>query len=111
MLIVPLQPVPSQTLTVLLANQNCRINVYQKAFGLYFDLTVPTLSVSPLVAGVVCRNANRLVRYAYLGFIGDFEFFDQLNTMSPSDPDYTGLGSRFQLVYLEAVDLIQGTTA
>jgi hypothetical protein len=106
MLIVPLQPVPSQTLTSLLSNQNCRINVYQKAFGLYFDLTVPTIQTDPIVAGIVCRNANRLIRYAYLGFVGDFSFFDLLNTAMPSDPDYTGLGGRFQLVYLEASDLV-----
>lgn len=103
MLIVPLQPTPSQTLTVFLGAQNCRVNVYQKAFGLYFDLTVPTLQATPLVAGIICRNANRLVRYAYLKFVGDFEFFDQ---QGKSDPDYTGLGGRFQLVYLEAADLI-----
>lgn len=102
MLIVPLQPTPNQTLTVLLANQNCRINVYQKAFGLYFDLTVPSLNVLPLVAGVVARDANRLVRYGYLGFIGDFAFFDQQGT---TDPVYTGLGARYQFVYLEAADL------
>jgi hypothetical protein len=108
MLIVPLQAVPNQTLTTLLANQNCRINIYQKALGLYFDLLVPSLTQTPLVAGVICRNANRLVRYGYLGFVGDFEFFDQ---QGKTDPSYTGLGGRYQLVYLEAADLVQGARA
>jgi hypothetical protein len=102
MLIVPLQPTPNQTLTVLLGNQNCRINVYQKFFGLYLDLTI---GATPILAGVICQNANRIVRYAYLGFVGDLAFFD---TQGSDDPTFTGLGSRWQLVYLEAADLLTG---
>lgn len=102
MLIVPLRPVASQTLTILLAQQNCRINVYQREHGLYLDLLVPALQAPPIVAGVVGRNNNRLVRYAYLGFAGDLKFFDELGQ---TDPYYTGLGTRYQLVYLESSDL------
>lgn len=103
MLIVPLRPVANQTLTVLLAGQNCRVNVYQQDHGLFFDLIVPALlPTSPVVAGVICRNNNRMVRYAYLGFVGDFKFID---TLGLTDPHYTGLGDRYQMVYLEAPDL------
>jgi hypothetical protein len=105
MLIIPLRPTPSQTLTIPLAGQNCRINVYQREHGLYLDLIVPTLKAEPLVAGVACRNNNRIVRYAYLGFVGDLKFFDELGQ---SDPSYAGLGGRYQLVYLEAADLAGG---
>lgn len=98
--IIPLKATPNQTLTVLLANQNCRINVYQKFFGLYVDLAVGAL---PVLNGVIAQNANLIVRYAYLGFVGDLAFFD---TQGSNDPDYTGLGSRYQLVYLEAADLV-----
>lgn len=98
-LIIPLRAVPNQTLTVLLGNQNCRINVYQKFFGLYLDLAIGS---TPIVAGVVCENANPIVRYAYLGFVGDLAFID---TQGSADPVYTGLGSRWQLAYLEAADL------
>ena len=100
MQIIPLQAVPNQTLTVLLANQNCRINVYQKFFGLFVDLSI---SSTLILSGVIAQQANLLVRYPYLGFVGDLAFFD---TQGSSDPIYTGLGSRFQLVYLEAADLV-----
>lgn len=100
MQIIPLQAVPNQTLTVLLADQNCRINVYQKFFGLFVDLSVGSTLI---LSGVIAQQANRIARYAYLGFTGDLVFFD---TQGATDPVYTGLGSRYQLVYLEAADLV-----
>lgn len=97
---IPLQKVQNQTLTIALANQNCQLNLYQKDFfGLFMDVYVNN---GLIVAGVICQNANRIVRDAYFGFIGDFIFTDMQGT---SDPDYTGLGDRFQLIYLEASDL------
>lgn len=104
MLIVPLQAVPSQTLGITLNNQSCQINVYQKSNGLYFDLIVNG-APDPKVCGVLCLNANLLVIYLYLGFIGDFAFVDTENLTTPSDPDYTGLGGRFALIYFEPSDL------
>lgn len=98
-LIIPLQAVPNQTLSTIIGNQNCRINVYQLFFGLYLDLIVNGV---PVRAGVSCLNRNRLIRYKYLPFIGDLVFFD---TQGSLDPVYTGLGGRFQLAYLEAADL------
>lgn len=98
--IIPLKAVPNQTLTVLLANQNCRINVYQKFYGLYVDLAIGAV---PIFNGVIAQQANRLKRYDYLPFVGDLAFFD---TQGEGDPYYTGLGARYQLVYLEAADLV-----
>lgn len=97
--IVPLQATQNQTLTVLLGNQNCRINVYQKFFGLYIDLAIGD---TPILLGVICEDRNAIVRYAYLGFIGDLMFIDMQGT---NDPTFDGLGSRYQLVYLEVADL------
>jgi hypothetical protein len=37
-----------------------------------------------------------------VGFIGDLIFID---TQGTSDPNYTGLGSRFLLAYLSPTDL------
>lgn len=96
---IPLQAVPSQTVGAVLGSQNCTINVYQKVYGLFIDLLV---NGSLVIGGVVCENANRIVRSAYLGFDGDLIFYD---TQGSTDPDYTGLGSRFQLAYLTADDL------
>ena len=102
MQIIPTQPVPSQTLEILLASQDCQIKVYQKFYGLYCDLYV---AGTLIIGGVICENLNRIVRDLYLGFVGDLCFYD---SQGKSDPDYTGLGSRFLLVYLETSDLPQG---
>lgn len=96
---VDLNPVPNQTLAVVLGGQNCRINVYQKYTGLFVDLYV---NDQPIVTGVIAEDSNRIVRSIYLGFTGDLIFYDLTGS---SDPVYTGLGSRFVLIYLEAADL------
>lgn len=101
MLIVPVQPVPSQIIQVLLGGQQCTLAVYQKRTGMYMNVSVGAL----IIGGVICENANRIVRSVYLGFIGDFVFLD---TQGNNDPVYTGLGSRWVLVYLEASDLPAG---
>lgn len=97
---IPLQAVPSQTLSVLLNQQNCQIAVYQKTTGLYFDLSI---NDAPIVKSVICRDRTRLVRQEYHGFTGEIAFADMLGT---NDPDFTGLGGRYVLVYLEQSDLI-----
>ncbi len=96
---IPLQPVPSQTLSVVLSGQNCQISVYQKSTGLYLDLKVDDAAI---VTTVLCHDRVRLVRSAYLGFAGDLAFED---TLGQTDPQYDSLGSRFVLSYLEPVEL------
>jgi hypothetical protein len=111
--LVPLVALPSQTLTTNLAGQVCQINVYQKFYGLFLDLYLGTTLI---IGGVICQNCNRIVRSAYLGFSGDLMFYDTQGTYytpppnlavgyGGQDPDYTGLGSQFQLVYLTAAEL------
>ena len=99
MLIIPLNPVPSQVLRVNLANQLCEIRVYQKFFGLFLDLSIDNALV---IGGVLCENLTRIVRSAYLGFQGDLIFIDQ---QGAADPSYAALGSRFILAYLDTNDL------
>ena len=99
MLIIPLQAVPSQHVSTTLDGQYCQLNVYQKAFGLFLDLYVDN---ALLIGGVVCQDRKRIVRSAYLGFIGDIAFFDRQGT---SDPAYAGLADRYGLAFLEADDL------
>lgn len=96
---IPLQAVPSQSLSVLLDQQNCQINVYQKSTGLFLDLSVNDVSI---VSAVICRDRTLMVRQAYKGFSGDLCFADSQGT---NDPDYTGLDGRYVLVYLEKGDL------
>lgn len=103
MMAIPLQAVASQVVSVALAGQACRINVYQKTTGLYLDLYV---NDALIIGGVICQHANKIVRDAYLGFVGDLAFFDtQAGNQPPLDPSYDGLGARFALMYLEASDL------
>ena len=91
---VPLNATPSQQITVTLNNQPCQIVVRQTTRGLFMDLSVNNVL---LLGGLICQNLNLLVRSVYIGFIGDMCFVD---TQGANDPDYTGLGSRYQLVYL-----------
>ena len=113
MLIVPVQAVPSQTLTVTLAGQPTQLNIYTMSGGagpavsLFMDVYV---SGSPIITSVICQNANRIIRDLYLGYIGDFAWFDTQPQMihgvsTPADPYYTGLGSRWILAYLTPTDL------
>lgn len=96
---IPVQAIPNQSLQVQLGGQACTIDVYQLAYGLFMDLYVGNELV---VGGVICQNLNRIVRSLYLGFSGDLCFFDQ---QGATDPVYTGLGARYQLVYLSPSDL------
>lgn len=105
MLIVPLQAVPNQTLTVPLVDQSVDLNVYQNSTGLYIDVLV---FGEPIILGVLCESFNRIVRDLYLGFVGDFMFYDAQGGDSPIDPDYTGFGTRFFLVYIEVDELPAG---
>lgn len=94
MLVVPLAAVPSQTLSVLLAQQSCRINVYAKTTGLFLDLYV---NDGLIIGGVICQNTVLIVRDQYFGFAGDLAFFD---LQGSTDPVYTGLGTRYILGYI-----------
>lgn len=96
---ISLAAVPAQTLSVVLASQNCHITVYEKSTGVFLDLAINN---RPIMSGVICRDRVKLVRQAYFGFVGDLAFFD---TQGTSDPTYAGFGNRFVLVYLEASDL------
>ncbi len=53
MLIIPLQPVPSQVISVALADQACQITVQQRANGIYVDLAANNATV---IQGVIARN-------------------------------------------------------
>ena len=100
MVIIPLQAVPSQAVSVTLGTQISQINVYQKLPGLFIDLYVDNVLV---IGGVICQNLNRIVRSAYLGFSGDLAFIDN---QGDTDPVFTGLGTRYSLAYLSPADLL-----
>lgn len=99
MQIIPISDVPSQSLSVALANQLCQIDIITKRTGLFCNLSI---NGQIIIAGVLCENLNRIVRSLYLGFIGDLLFMD---TQGSNDPSSPGLGSRYLLCYLDVSDL------
>jgi len=103
MIVIPLQPIPAQAFNVSLDGQPCRIALYQKGDYFYMNLTVNNVTV---VQARMVLNSVWIVRYAYLGLIGDLVMFD---TMGDADgPTYDGLGSRYQLYYLTLDELAAG---
>lgn len=99
MIVVPLKAIPAQTTQIVLAGQSCVIEVNQLEYGLFLNLYVNNQLI---VASVICQNLNRIVRSAYLGLSGDLVFWD---AQGAADPVYTGIGSRFFLLYLTAAEL------
>jgi len=100
MLQIPLAQVPTQTLSTVLDGQAVEIELRQNGPSLYFSLR---LNQSPIATTRICRNAQLLLEDSrYRGFRGDFMFIDG---QGERDPIYTGLGSRFTLVYLAQDEL------
>lgn len=91
--IIPLVPVPSQTLVVQLGAQSCGLNVRTRANGLFVDLYI---AGQLTVTGMFALNLTKMVRSKYLGLVGDLYFYD---TIGKSDPTYDGLGSRYLLFW------------
>jgi hypothetical protein len=101
--LIPLIATASQNLKTTLDQQTVNLSIYQLRYGLYIDVTINNVLE---IGAVVCQNLNRIIRSTYLnanvGFSGDFVFNDLQGT---TDPVYTGLGTRYQLIYLSASDL------
>ena len=93
---IPLRPVAAQEFNVVLNKQPCTLKLYQKSAGLFMDVALSGVSI---IIGVLCRDRSRIVRGTNLGLVGDMYFVD---TEGTQDPYYTGLGSRFVLMYEEA---------
>ncbi len=101
MLSVPLAPVPSQTLAIILDGQNCNLAVYTERTGIFMDVEVNGTTIA--TARILRDGARVLQDEQYQPFVGDFVMVD---TQGELDPSYTGLGARWQLVYLQAADLV-----
>ena len=95
---ISLQSVASQQTKVVLDGQSCVISVYVKNQCMFFDLAV---NGTQIAYAVQCKNQVSLVPTSYLGFTGWLVFYD---TQGSDDPVYTGLGSRWVLLSLDAAD-------
>lgn len=101
MLFVPAQSIPYQIFSTDLGGQPVTLRIRSRSVGLYMDVLV---NDALIVAGVVCQDRNRIVRDAYLGFIGDLVWVDIRGTR---DPDWLGIGDRFFLTYLTPDEVTQ----
>ena len=98
--IIPLNAISRQTFSVALGSQNCQITIDQRGtWGVFVAIAVDAVDI---VSSSLARDRVGLVRYAYTGFVGEVFFADTLGT---SDPDYTGFGTQYLLVYDDAVKL------
>jgi hypothetical protein len=97
---IPIQALPSQQIQVTLDGQLCAFSIYVKNQCMFFDAVVNGATIA---YAVQCKNMVQLIPTAYLGFTGVLILFD---TQGTSDPVYTGLGTRWQLLYLDSSDLV-----
>ena len=91
---INLQTSASQQFSANLGEQPCTIKVHQRDGDIYVDLYVDS---EPVVLGVLARDRVGLTHHAYLPFKGELLFVD---TLGSDDPQYTGLGDRWRLLYL-----------
>ena len=97
---VPLQNVANQSVGITLSGQACLINIRTLSDDgrQYFSLSVAGRVICD---NVLMVNRHAIVQAAYTGFIGDFAAVDM---QSDEPPVYTGCGTRWQLVYNDAVE-------
>lgn len=93
MMKIPVQAVPGQTMRIMLGGQPCTLALRQRAASLYCDLWV---GADPVWRGRICRNMVNLRAFAHEGLTGALFFMDMEGF---DDPHYTGLGSRWRLMY------------
>lgn len=95
MLVIPIQPVPSQQVLCVLDGQNCQISIYLRGSNIYVDLNSDGVNrcLACLAHNAVALDSCN----AWDGFLGNLYFID---TQGKDDPEYTGFNTRWFLVYL-----------
>lgn len=91
---IPIKPVPNQNLSFVLGGQEVSLSLttrYQEQ--LYMSINV---NGSDIVINRLCLNLIPLITVDYLPMKGNLVFLDKEGN---SSPHYTGLGSRYLLVY------------
>jgi hypothetical protein len=91
--VLPTTPTPSQKFTTTLAGQTTRVEVFQKAFGLFADVYKNDALV---IGGVRALNDVGIVQSEYLGFAGELAMHA---THGLEDPSFETLGSQFLMLY------------
>lgn len=93
MMQIPLQAVPSQFTKVVLGDQNFQILLQQKEQGVFVDVNVNGVDI---VTSVIARDNDDILCRKYTGVIGSLKFYD---LQGKTDPHYSGLNSRYVLMY------------
>ncbi len=100
MQIIPLESIPSQQLRIVLGGQNVDLNLFQKTTGMFLGCF---LNGEPIFSGCLVLNGVNMIFQKYWGFVGGLVMVD---TQGNSDPDYSGLGNRWQLIYLDQSEVL-----
>ncbi len=108
MKLIPLARIPGQSLNIVLAGQNCTIDLYWRQARLYLDLSVDGRSVCQ---GAICQNGSGVLSSPSRHFNGNLHFIDLEGDNPPhweglysGGSDHTGSpgnAGRYLLVYLE----------
>ncbi|MDA8485843.1 hypothetical protein NNO07_22480 [Pseudomonas resinovorans] len=99
--VIPLIPTPGQRLQIVLENQNVTLAVRQKGPRMYVDLDVGTTRV---MSGAICNDRTNIKQYKTMAFNGGLFFID---TQGNEAPHYSGLGTRWVLLYLTEAEYDQ----
>ncbi len=104
MLFLPVKKEPNQRFSVILDNQNCTIEIFQRFDHLYLNLFVDDVAV---VQGVLCHNNLGITAVDTLAFRGMLYFTD---VQGDSDPQYEGLGTRYYLIFVPEGDMVSNVS-
>ena len=96
---VPLQPIPTQTVSFNVDNAFWQLKFYQSINFMCCDIT---LNGTPVMSGVRCFGGFPLLPYDYMSQDGTYG-----NLIFDSDADWSEFGSTCNLYYLEAAEYQQ----
>lgn len=96
---IPLSQIPSQTLNIVLAGQNCTLALYWRQERLYLDFSV---GAAVICRGAVCQNRADVLQSRSQDFAGTLHFFDLEGDRPPQwERLHTGTSGRWVLVYVD----------
>jgi hypothetical protein len=91
--LIPVQPTPNQAFSCVLDDQRAQINLTTTDYGLFADVVYQGVPVS---SGRLCEDRTDLNPDRYRGLPQFLGFVDLQGT---SNPEYTGFGTRYLLIY------------
>lgn len=90
---IPIKASPSQTLDIILAEQNVTIVLQARLGKLFADVALDNVAA---VRGRLCHDRTQILNESYRGFKGEIFFLDKNGT---EDPNWREINSRFVLLY------------